>query len=64
VKNLPDRKTNVSDPAWLAQLGAHGLVRGCSCRRRVAAVGPGGALQLVGAVESDAHAAAALRLNG
>lgn len=27
VKNLPDRKTDVSDAAWLAQLG-HGLVRG------------------------------------
>ena len=29
VKNLPGRKTDVSDAAWLAQLGAHGLVRGC-----------------------------------
>ena len=28
VKNLPRRKTDVSDAAWLAQLGAHGLVRG------------------------------------
>jgi transposase len=28
VKNLPGRKTNVSDATWLAQLGAHGLVRG------------------------------------
>jgi len=28
VKNLPGRKTDVSDTAWLAQLGAHGLVRG------------------------------------
>jgi len=28
VKNLPGRKTDVSDAAWLAQLGAHGLVRG------------------------------------
>jgi transposase len=28
VKNLPGRKTDVSDCAWLAQLGAHGLVRG------------------------------------
>lgn len=27
VKNLPGRKTDVSDAAWLAQLG-HGLVRG------------------------------------
>ncbi len=27
VKNLPGRKTDVSDAAWLAQLGAHGLVR-------------------------------------
>ncbi len=25
VKNLPGRKTDVSDAAWLAQLGAHGL---------------------------------------
>jgi transposase len=28
VKNLPGRKTDVSDAAWLAQLGAHGLVSG------------------------------------
>lgn len=27
VKNLPGRKTDVSDAAWLAQLAAHGLVR-------------------------------------
>ncbi|MEU6258654.1 IS110 family transposase [Streptomyces sp. NPDC047043] len=27
VKNLPGRKTDVSDAAWLAQLGAHGLLR-------------------------------------
>jgi transposase len=26
-KNLPGRKTDVSDAAWLAQLGAHGLLR-------------------------------------
>ena len=28
AKNLPGRKTDVSDSAWLADLGAHGLVRG------------------------------------
>ena len=28
VKNLPGRKSDVCDAAWLAQLGAHGLVRG------------------------------------
>ncbi len=28
AKNLPGRKSDVSDAAWLAQLGAHGLVRG------------------------------------
>ena len=28
VRNIPGRKTDVSDAAWLAQLGAHGLVRG------------------------------------
>ena len=28
VKNLPGRKSDVFDAAWLAQLGAHGLVRG------------------------------------
>lgn len=27
VKNLPGRKSDVSDAAWLAQLAAHGLVR-------------------------------------
>ena len=29
VKNMPGRKTDVSDAAWLAQLAAHGLVRAC-----------------------------------
>ncbi len=28
VKNLPGRKSDVADATWLAQLGAHGLVRG------------------------------------
>lgn len=28
VRTLPGRKTDVSDSVWLAQLGAHGLVRG------------------------------------
>ena len=28
VKNLPGRKTDVCDATWLAELGAHGLVRG------------------------------------
>jgi transposase len=28
AKNLPGRKTDVADATWLAQLGAHGLVRG------------------------------------
>ena len=28
VKNIPGRKSDVSDATWLAQLGAHGLVRG------------------------------------
>lgn len=28
VKNLPGRKTDVNDTTWLAQLAAHGLVRG------------------------------------
>ena len=28
VKGIPGRKTDVSDAAWLAELGAHGLVRG------------------------------------
>src|SRR5207342_92582 len=27
VKNIPGRKSDVSDAAWLAQLGAHGLLR-------------------------------------
>ncbi|HEV7421743.1 MAG TPA: transposase, partial [Mycobacterium sp.] len=27
VRNMPGRKTDVSDAAWLAELGAHGLVR-------------------------------------
>ena len=28
VKNIPGRKSDVSDATWLAQLGAHGLLRG------------------------------------
>jgi len=28
VKNIPGRKSDVSDASWLAQLGAHGLLRG------------------------------------
>lgn len=28
AKNLPGRKTDVSDAQWLAELGAHGMVRG------------------------------------
>lgn len=28
VKTLPGRKTDVADATWLAQIGAHGLVRG------------------------------------
>lgn len=28
ARNIPGRKTDVSDAAWLAQLGAHGLLRG------------------------------------
>src|SRR5665811_1537156 len=28
ARNMPGRKTDVADAAWLAQLGAHGLVRG------------------------------------
>jgi len=27
VRNVPGRKSDVSDAAWLADLGAHGLVR-------------------------------------
>ncbi|MET3165485.1 UNVERIFIED_ORG: transposase, partial [Arthrobacter sp. UYEF10] len=27
ARNVPGRKTDVSDAAWLADLGAHGLVR-------------------------------------
>lgn len=29
ARNIPGRKTDVSDSAWLAQLGAHGLLRSC-----------------------------------
>ncbi len=28
ARNIPGRKTDVSDAAWLAQLGIHGLIRG------------------------------------
>ena len=27
ARNVPGRKTDVSDAAWLADLGAHGLIR-------------------------------------
>ena len=33
AKNLPGRKTDVSDAAWLAQLAAHGLLRGVRATR-------------------------------
>jgi len=29
ARNIPGRKTDVSDASWLAQLGAHGLLRPC-----------------------------------
>ena len=29
ARNIPGRKTDVSDAVWLAQLGAHGLLRPC-----------------------------------
>ena len=29
ARNIPGRKTDVSDAAWLSQLGAHGLLRPC-----------------------------------
>jgi transposase len=29
ARNIPGRKTDVSDAAWLAQIGAHGLLRAC-----------------------------------
>ena len=31
VRNVPGRKSDVSDAAWLADLGAHGLVRASFC---------------------------------
>ena len=31
ARNIPGRKTDVYDAAWLAQLGAHGLLRGSVC---------------------------------
>ena len=37
VKQLPGRKTDVADCAWLAQLLEHGLLRSSLCRRRPSA---------------------------
>ncbi|MET3176587.1 UNVERIFIED_ORG: transposase [Arthrobacter sp. UYCu721] len=34
ARNVPGRKTDVSDVAWLAELGAHGLVRASFVPRR------------------------------
>jgi len=34
VKNLPGRKTDVSDAAWLAQLASAGCCGARSCPRR------------------------------
>lgn len=37
ARNVPGRKTDVSDAGWLADLGAHGLVRASfvpPCRHR------------------------------
>lgn len=39
AKNLPGRKTDVSDAAWLAQLAAHGLLRGVRATRTDSPVG-------------------------
>ena len=33
VKNVPGRKTDVNDATWLADLLAHGLIRGSFVRR-------------------------------
>lgn len=33
ARNVPGRRTYVSDAAWLADLGAHELVRASSCHR-------------------------------
>ena len=32
VKNVPGRKTDMSDAEWLADVAAHGMVRPVSCR--------------------------------
>lgn len=32
VKNVPGRKTDLSDAEWLADVAAHGMVRPSSCR--------------------------------
>jgi transposase len=34
AKTVPGRKTDVADAEWLADLGAHGLVRASLCLRR------------------------------
>ena len=31
VKNVPGRKTDVNDATWIADLLAHGLIRGSLC---------------------------------
>jgi hypothetical protein len=33
IKNVPGRKTDVNDAAWIADLLAHGLIRSSLCRR-------------------------------
>jgi transposase len=37
MRNVPGRKTDVADAAWIAQLVEHGLVRPASCHRRASA---------------------------
>ena len=32
IRNVPGRKSDRSDAAWIADLLAHGLIRGASCR--------------------------------
>jgi len=41
VKTLPGRKTDVADATWLAQLGAHGLVRATRADSSTAGLDPG-----------------------
>jgi len=55
VKNVPRRKTDVSDAAWLAELLAHGLIRFRPGRPDAGTARPAAYPQAAGARKEPSH---------